>query len=206
MKILQVENGPFAVNTYIIHNDATNEALILDPGQGLSQIEGALQKTGATPVAILATHGHIDHVAGVNSLKTKYNIPFYMNIRDRDLLDAIPMQSKMFGVANPGIPEIDSEIPDSGYLELAGFNIGLHHTPGHSAGSISFFIDNVLLCGDVLFNLSIGRTDLPGGNYGTLISSIRNSLFSFPDDTKVKTGHGPDTTIGYEKKNNPFLN
>lgn len=194
------------VNTYLVVNEKEKHAFVIDPGQDISGVTRRVQENSLTVEGILATHGHIDHVSGVTRLKSLYKVPFYCNRRDAELLQMIPSQAKMFGVANTGIPEIDQYLPEDGEIELAGFRIKLLFTPGHSAGSISFQIGNTVFSGDTLFNYSIGRTDLPGGSYHTLIESIKTKILTLPDETAIYPGHGPGTTIGVEKKVNPFLN
>ncbi|MCL2154883.1 MAG: MBL fold metallo-hydrolase, partial [Leptospirales bacterium] len=155
--------------------------------------------------AIIATHGHIDHIDGVNIVKKKFKANFYVNNLDSDLVNSVQTQARMFGVPDPGKIIPDRNLPLSGEISLAGLTLQFLHTPGHSKGSVSVKIDNILFSGDTLFNFSIGRTDLPGGNYEELIASIKNKILIFPDDTQVLSGHGPETTVGKEKKINPFL-
>ncbi len=203
MEVITHPNGPFMVNSYIIING--EKALIIDPGSDVRFIIEHIRSNNLRPEAILATHGHIDHVQGVNILKSEFEIPFYMNSLDNPLLEGLSMQAQMFGVKNPGKITVDHNLPLSGEKEFIGLKLKFFHTPGHSKGSVSIKINDVLFAGDVLFQYSIGRTDLPGGNMKELLGSIRKHLFTMPDSTKVFPGHGPTTTIGQEKRNNPFL-
>jgi hydroxyacylglutathione hydrolase len=205
MEIAYLENGPFMVNSYLIYAKAGGQAVIIDPGSDINPLIEEVHAKNLLLQGILSTHGHLDHVAGVNRLKSSFNIPFYMNRNDSGLLQSIPSQSRIFGVENPGIPTVDEFLPDSGMLTVAGFELQLFHTPGHSPGSLSFLVDSLLFSGDALFNFSIGRTDLPGGDYELLIRSIETKLFTLPDSTKVLPGHGPATTIQKEKNFNPFF-
>jgi len=205
MEIFRYENGPFMVNTYLVINKKSGQGFILDPGSHTDNLTKEINEQNCKIEAILATHGHIDHVAGVNTLKKEIEVPFYMNQMDKELADSIIAQAEMFGVKNPGPLVIDRDLPSSGTIEVAGFTLELLHTPGHSKGSVSIRINNVVFSGDALFNMSIGRTDLPGGNYEELITSIEEKLFALPDDTKVLSGHGPETSIGLEKSKNPFF-
>ncbi len=205
VKVLKHENGPFLVNSYLVINETSNEAFILDPGHDTAPLLEAIEKENLNLTAIVATHGHLDHVEGVTKVQETYNVPFIVNDGDRQLIETIPVQAGMFGVPAPGVPVISEVLPLSGTKEVAGLTMELLHTPGHSPGSVSIKIENIVFSGDALFNFSIGRTDLPGGNYEELISSIKDKLFSLPDDTTVLPGHGPGTTIGNEKKMNPFL-
>ncbi len=206
VKILKFENGPFMVNSYLVINENSKESFVIDPGYDVSGILETIKKDNLNLVAIVATHGHLDHVEGVTAVQDVHRVPFIVNDGDKELIETVPMQARMFGVPDPGVPEIAEILPLSGTMQLAGVTLELFHTPGHSPGSISILIGNVVFSGDALFNFSIGRTDLPGGNYEVLIQSIREKLFSLPDDTLVMPGHGPDTTIGNEKTMNPFFN
>jgi hydroxyacylglutathione hydrolase len=205
MKIFTYENGPFMVNSYLVVNEAISKGFVIDPGNDLYNMITDIEKEKISIEAVICTHGHIDHVAGVSEIKEKYNVPFYINEKDKDLIDSLPVYSRMFGVPVPVTPVIDKFLPDSGEIEIAGIKLKLLYTPGHSPGSISFYTNNIVFSGDALFNMSIGRTDLPGGDYGQLITSIKSNLLTLPDETRVLSGHGPESTIGYEKKVNPFL-
>jgi glyoxylase-like metal-dependent hydrolase (beta-lactamase superfamily II) len=203
MEIYTLPNGPFMVNSYLIVND--KKGIIIDPGSGIEPLIKKIKSEKIELEAILATHGHIDHIDGVNIIKKKFNANFYVNNLDANLINTVQVQARAFGVPDPGKIIPDRNLPFSGEMDLAGLTLQLLHTPGHSKGSVSIKIDNTLFSGDTLFNFSIGRTDLPGGNYEELISSIKNKILIFPDDTQVLSGHGPETTIGKEKKVNPFL-
>lgn len=203
MEIFTLANGPFMVNSYLVVNG--QKAFIIDPGTGIKSILAKIQSDKLELEAIIATHGHIDHIDGVNTVKKQYNVPFYVNSQDMQLVQTVQMQARMFGVPDPGKISPDMELPSGGELEVAGLRLDLFHTPGHSQGSVSILIDNILFAGDTLFNFSIGRTDLPGGNYAQLITSIKSKILVLPDETRVLSGHGPETTVGMERKMNPFL-
>ncbi|MCP4137956.1 MAG: MBL fold metallo-hydrolase [bacterium] len=206
MQIAVLENGPFMVNTFLVINEDTKEGFILDPGIDIDPLIQKIEIEKVNIVAIVATHGHIDHIGGVEKAKQKFNVPFYASELDKQLIDTAPIQAQMFGVPSPGKITIDSILPTSGEIEIAGLTLTLLYTPGHSKGSVSIKIDNTVFVGDTLFNASIGRTDLPGGDYEELIYSVRDQLFVLPDETRVLPGHGPETTIGREKSTNPFFN
>lgn len=205
MKVLLFENGPFMVNTYLVVNEKTNGAFILDPGSELDSLLDTVRNDNISIGAIVCTHAHIDHVAGADQVQRAYLAPLYLNSMEQEWVKALPVQARMFGVPDPGIPTIDRDLPASGTIELAGMSFALLHTPGHSPGSISLYADGIVFSGDALFNMSIGRTDLPGGDYQTLIKAIQEKLFTLPGDTRVFCGHGPDTTIAQEKRMNPFF-
>jgi hydroxyacylglutathione hydrolase len=203
MKVYTLGNGPFMVNSYLVVNDKSG--IIIDPGSGIDPLLSKAESEGVKIEAIIATHGHIDHIDGANKAKNKTGAPFYISSFDLPLVENVQMQANMFGLPPVTAIAAEKELPISGDIKIAGLNLALFHTPGHSKGSVSILIEDCLFSGDVLFNYSIGRTDLPGGDYAELINSIRKNLFIMPDDTRVLSGHGPETTIGREKKSNPFL-
>lgn len=191
------------VNSYLVANG--KKAFIIDPGSGVKPLLVKAESEKLQLEAIIATHGHIDHIDGVNRVKDKFKVPFLVNDLDLDLLKTVKMQARMFGVSDPGSISPDRNLPLSGEIKIAGLTLELYHTPGHSMGSVSIRIEDVLFSGDTLFNFSIGRSDLPGGNFIDLINSIKNKILIMPDNTRVLSGHGPETTVGREKKMNPFL-
>lgn len=206
MRIIAYENGPFMVNTYLVVNEETSGAFIIDPGSDIIPLLDRIERDGMRLEGIVNTHGHIDHVAGVNLIKKRFKVPFYLNAGDKDMLASVSAQARMFGVADPGPIALDVPLPESGTVTVAGITLGVLHTPGHSKGSLSFLAGDTVFTGDALFNFSIGRTDLPGGNHAELIESIQSRLFALPDTVKVLCGHGPATDIGTEKRLNPFFN
>lgn len=202
--------NPFDENTYIISNHK-KECWIVDPGMYEQRETDAfisfIEKQQLNPVAIINTHAHLDHIFGVEVLKTKYNIPFGIHEQELPVLQRGQETAAMFGMKMGSVPVADFYIPHGMPLQLGDDNVSVFLTPGHSPGSISFYNaeGGWVIAGDVLFNGSIGRTDLPGGDFDTLIASIRTHLFKLPDDTTVLSGHGPSTTISNEKRYNPFI-
>lgn len=202
--------NPFSENTYVIYNDK-REAWIVDPGmyhqEEVKELTDFLEEKNLTPRAIINTHTHIDHIFGVPALKNKYNIPFHIHESDLPVLQGAKGSAMLFGFNYPEAPKPDGFIPHGHKWQLGDEAVDILFVPGHSPGSIAFYYapGNWLISGDALFNGSIGRSDLPGGNHETLINSIKNELFPLPEETKVYSGHGPATTIGQEKKSNPFL-
>lgn len=209
-RIVRFTFNPFQENTYIVYDD-TKECVIFDPGcydeRERQKLTDFIEREGLTPVKLINTHGHIDHMMGNAFVKSKYNIPFYMHQDDLPALRAAPQQAAMFGVRVVASPEPDHFLNEGDTLEFGNTKFDIYFTPGHSPGSISFYSekDAYVIAGDVLFQGSIGRTDLPGGNFDTLEDSIQQKLYKLPEETVVYSGHGPETTIGQEKKNNPFV-
>jgi len=211
--MLRIESfvfNPFQENTYLIINEK-NDCWIVDPGMydasETKQLNDFIEKNQLKPQGIINTHAHIDHIFGVQGLKEKYHIPFSLHEKDEVVLKSAMSSAMMFGIDFKDTPAIDSFIKEGEILKLGDDELEVRFTPGHSPGSIVFYYapGNWAISGDVLFNGSIGRTDLPGGNFDTLMNSIHNELFTLPDETTVHSGHGPSTKIGDEKLYNPFL-
>lgn len=202
--------NPFQENTYIIYNDK-KECWIVDPGMyepsEIADFNKYIVDNELVPKAIINTHTHIDHIFGVQELVKKYQIPFLIHKEDQPVLNGAAGSAMLFGFQFTDTPSVDGYIDESEPYKLGDDELQVLFTPGHSPGSISFYYakGNWVLGGDVLFSGSIGRTDLPGGNFDTLINSIKTQLFSLPDHTTVYSGHGPETSIGQEKASNPFL-
>jgi len=202
--------NPFSENTYLLY-DETNEAVIVDPGcydkAEYQQLYDFIETNHLKPVRIINTHAHIDHVLGVAAIKAKYNIPFSLHRIDEPLLKAVKTYASNYGFAGFDEPEIDSYFDEGDTVTFGNSSLRLLFVPGHAPGHVAFVNDEqqFVIGGDVLFRQSIGRTDLPGGDFETLIASIKNKLFTLADGYTVYAGHMQPTTIGYEKKNNPFL-
>lgn len=199
--------GLLQVNTYLLIDEDTKEAVVIDLGGDFDAIDKAVKESGAELKYVLNTHGHFDHIMGdVEIQKQNLDIPVYMHKNDLPLAKNVEQVVKAWGFAQ-SFPEvqIDKFIDESSDLKIGNHSIKVIETPGHTQGGVSFLIDNMLFSGDTLFLESIGRTDLDGGDYNTLVSSIKNKLFKLGDDIVVYPGHGPSTTIGHEKKYNDFL-
>jgi glyoxylase-like metal-dependent hydrolase (beta-lactamase superfamily II) len=209
-QILCIESMPFAENSYVIWREGSNESVIVDPGFQPALIVKAVEQSSTKPVAILLTHGHSDHIAGNKALKERWpDIPILIGEFDADkLTDPMKNLSAMFG-ASLISPPADRLLADHEKITFAGIEWRIAFTPGHCRGHIVFIAEQfhppVVIGGDVLFAGSIGRTDFPDGNHEQLLSSIRERLFTLPDETIVYPGHNEPTTIGVEKRTNPFL-
>jgi glyoxylase-like metal-dependent hydrolase (beta-lactamase superfamily II) len=201
----QLVVGPFQENTFLLRGADSSEVIIIDPGDEAERIAQVLDNHSWQPVAIVNTHGHLDHVGAIQPLKIRYDIPFYMHPGDRFILANAPESARRFGVPEPSVPDVDHELSDHAILNLAGLELNVIHTPGHTPGGVSLAVDGRLFAGDTLFAGSVGRTDLPGGNTSILIKSLLERLMALPDETIVHCGHGPDTQIGHERLTNPYL-
>jgi hydroxyacylglutathione hydrolase len=199
--------GPLRCNCTILGDEATHEAIVVDPGDNIPEILSRLQKHGLTLRQIIVTHAHIDHVGGAALLKKMSGAPVFLNQKDLSLLGAMEMQAGWLGVPTPETAPPDASADDGSTVGLAALPAEVIHTPGHTPGSICLLFpgQNLLLAGDTLFAGSIGRTDLPGGDGRQILRSLRDRLLVLPDTTRVLPGHGPETTIGEERQSNPFL-
>jgi hydroxyacylglutathione hydrolase len=200
----------FQVNTFLV-SDETKECLIIDPGcysvYEKNELRDYCEKNDLIPVKLINTHGHIDHILGNIFIKESYNIPAAAHKSDQNYIKGFSEQGQMFGynVDDPG--EIDEFLEDGDIVKFGASELKVLNVPGHSMGSIALYSaeQRFLIAGDILFNGSIGRTDLPGGDYDTIINSIKTKILTLPRDVTVYPGHGPSTTIGYEIDTNPFL-
>jgi len=205
MQIVQIPNGQFVENCYLVVDEQARECAVVDPGEEAGLILHKLAATGAKPVAIWLTHAHIDHVLGVGRVAAETGVPVWLHPADRPLYDAVPQQAEWFGLRAPTLPPPDREFTHGDTVRVGDVSFQVRHTPGHSPGSVSLVGPGVVLGGDVLFAGSIGRTDLPGGSIEQLTVSIRERLFGLGDDCRVLPGHGPETTLGIERRTNPFV-
>ena len=197
--------GPLGVNCYIIGCEKTKAGAVIDPGDDAPAILKVIKENNLDINYILLTHGHVDHLAHVSQLKSSIDAEFLMHPDDTFLLTGLLGQAMMFGLPNPGKPKPDRLISEGEKIVLGELTINVLHTPGHSPGSVTYFVADKLFVGDLIFAGSIGRTDLPKGNYQTLIASVETKIFSLPDATAIYPGHGPATTVGQEKATNPFF-
>jgi len=207
MKTKTLELGPFAVNCYLFWDENSSDGVIIDPGADPDRIFDEVTSAGFTPLAILLTHGHGDHIAAVIDVKGKYDIPLYIGEGEKDLL-ANPSAnvSALFGQPITSPPP-DFVVKDEEIINVGTICLKVLFTPGHSPGGVCYLDESegLLFCGDTLFYGSIGRTDLPGCSHKQLIESIEEKIMKLPDNIVCYPGHGPQTTVGAERTNNPFL-
>ena len=202
--------NPFEENTYILF-DETKECVIIDPGcsnkSEQEEIADFIKSEGLKPVKLLNTHCHVDHILGNAFIAKKYNLGLEIHKEDLEMLHSLPQVSHLYGLNAEESVEPSVFLNEGDKIKFGNSALDILFIPGHSPGSICFVshADKFIIGGDVLFYGSIGRTDLPGGNHEALISNIKTKLFKLDDDFTVFTGHGSETTIGFEKKNNPFL-
>lgn len=198
--------GPLACNCYIVGDPGTKEALVIDPGGDADALAASIAQQALQIKAIVATHAHFDHIVAAGRLRELTGAPFYLHPADRPLLDWYQESALLFlGIELPPPPEVDASTDEGDELKVGDVEFAVLHTPGHSPGSITLAGDSAVFSGDTLFEGSVGRFDLPGGDEGTLTRSIQEKLFAFDDDTPVFPGHGAATTVGREKRYNPFV-
>jgi hydroxyacylglutathione hydrolase len=203
--------GPFFKNGFVLGCEETREGVIIDPGDEVEELLAAAEQHRLSIKTILLTHAHLDHVTGVGKAKQALGVPIWLHQADNILYEHVVQQGQMFGIHVDPQPPVDAFYDGEGPLRFGRYEVRVFHTPGHCPGGVCLAVNKAgeqkatLFVGDTLFAGSIGRTDLPGGDADTLLRSIRDVLFRFPDDTVVWSGHGEPTTIGRERRTNPFL-
>ena len=204
--------GAFMKNGYVLGCERTKEAVYIDPGDEVAQLLGFIAEQGLTVTHILLTHAHVDHVSGVAEAKRTLQAPIYLHRADQSMYDNAVRHGAMFGIQVEQPPPVDRYYEATGSLTFGDYVVEAHHTPGHAPGGVCLAVSKAgetappaLFAGDNLFAGSIGRTDLPGGDYEVLMKAITEVLFAFPDESVVYSGHGPETTIGRERRTNPFV-
>ncbi len=199
--------GPLQCNCSVIGDEATREAMVIDPGADIADVLSLIAKHNLQVKQIIITHAHIDHVGGAMKLRAATGAPILLNQNDYALLRMLDVQAAWLGMADPGKVEIDLSIGQANTVKAGSLGADVIHTPGHTEGSVCLYfpLEKKLIAGDTLFAGSIGRTDLPGGSFDKIIRSLHEKVMALPDDTVVVPGHGPLTSIGEERERNPFL-
>lgn len=205
LEVVSLPNGQLSQNCYLVADRRTREAVIIDPGEEPAMFLAELDTRAWTLRAMWLTHAHVDHIIGVGAVKRATGVPIHLHPLDRRIYDALPQFGAWLGMELEVPPPPDVALEAGGRLRVGGFEFEVRSTPGHSPGSVSFVGNGMVFGGDVLFSGSVGRTDLPGGDFATLMSTIHSQFLSLPDSTVVHSGHGPDTTIGIERLTNPFI-
>lgn len=212
LKIKQFQFSPFGVNTYIVIDKASSMAAVIDPSMAYAEehkiFSDYIEAEGVRLTQVINTHLHLDHCFGMNYVKTKYGIPLKAHGDDAILGEIMDQQYQMFGMRPKGEKVvIDEPLKDGDVIEVGESRLEVIATPGHTMGGIALYsrADKILFTGDTIFQGSVGRTDLPGGNHSQLIRSITSRILSLPSDVRIFPGHGPSSTVGYEKDHNPFI-
>jgi hydroxyacylglutathione hydrolase len=197
--------GPLGVNCYIVGDEKTREALVIDPGGNARDILDTLRREQLRLVAIVATHAHFDHLLALDEIRAATRAPFLLHADEASTLANASLGARLFGFAFRSPAPAERLLREGDAVRFGSLALNVLHTPGHSPGGMCLLHDKSIFVGDTLFQGGIGRADLPGGDYGTLMRSIRDKLLTLPDDTVVYPGHGDATTIGEERQLNPFL-
>ncbi len=199
--------GPLQCNCSVIGDETSREAIVIDPGDDIEDVLALVRKHHLQIKQIVITHAHLDHVGGAMKLRSATGAPILLNQNDYALLKMLDVQAAWIGMADPGKVEIDQSVGQADTVSAGTLAADVIHTPGHTEGSICLYFpaQKKLIAGDTLFAGSIGRTDLPGGSFEKIIRSVHEKVLTLPDETIVVPGHGPLTTIGDERENNPFL-
>jgi glyoxylase-like metal-dependent hydrolase (beta-lactamase superfamily II) len=205
MIIKKLAVGPIMANCFIVGCNETREAAVIDPGDEADRILLTLAQAKLTVKQIVNTHGHFDHVGANKRLKAATAAPILIHALDAPMLSMLSRSAAAWGMSAEDSPPPDRTIDEGDVIQFGTLRLQVIHTPGHTPGGISLIADGCVFVGDTLFAGSVGRTDFPGGDFGTLKSSIQKKLFTLGDELKVFTGHGPETTIGEEKRHNPFV-
>lgn len=207
LRIQSIVVGAVSTNCYFLINEASKETLIVDPGDRADKIAAFVKENELKPVAILLTHGHFDHILAADDVREEFGIPVYACEKERQVLTSLSMNLSGRLLRHHYTMEAEHYCKDGETLFLAGFEIRVLETPGHTPGGCSYYFptEGIVLSGDTLFCQSIGRTDFEGGSYEALVKSVKEKLFTLPEETVCYPGHGEKTSIGYEKEYNPYV-
>lgn len=206
-ELLNLVNGPLEENCWVLHARASREAVVIDPGSSPEALRAELDRRGLKPVQLLATHGHYDHVGAVDALARAYGAPFAMAAADEFLLEALEDTFAFMGMGSTRKPQVDRRLSHGDVVAAAGLRLQVLATPGHTPGGLCFWHaeSGHLFTGDTLFQGSVGRSDMEGGDGKALIAGIKRELFPLPGTAEVHPGHGPSSTLADEKAGNPYL-
>ncbi len=205
INIHKITAGPFQENGYIVHSEGNRDCIIIDPGDSPELYIKEIENNNLKPIGILNTHGHIDHVHAIQPLKDHYSIPFYIHKEEKMIIDHYSQGCLMYGMTPNEKLVVDHWLAEENSITIGDYNFKVIHTPGHTPGGVCYQLNGDIFTGDTLFKGSIGRTDLPGGDYNTLMDSLKSLIEKAPGNTKVHSGHGYSTTIENEILSNPFL-
>jgi glyoxylase-like metal-dependent hydrolase (beta-lactamase superfamily II) len=207
MEVECFTGGGFAQNGYVVWSETTGQCVIVDPGAAASDMIAAIEARAGEVAGILLTHAHLDHVEGLGVVRDYTDLPTYMHPADREMFDNLPTQAAMLGLSAPQLAPPERELEHGGDFRFGESVFKILHTPGHSPGHVILHAedDGLVLVGDLVFAGSVGRTDLPGGDYQALFKSIREHVLTMPGETRLFPGHGPETTVEHERTTNPFL-
>ncbi|MEZ4388305.1 MAG: MBL fold metallo-hydrolase [Candidatus Krumholzibacteriia bacterium] len=197
--------GPLQMNAWLLLDHEAGEAALIDPGDEAARLLARIDASGCRLRWLLATHGHFDHVAAAAEVQARWDLPLRIHPDDVFLVESMPDHQALYDLPQSAVPRLDPTLDDGELIPLGEGLIAVQRVPGHSPGQVMFVWDGHALVGDCIFAGSVGRTDLPGGDFGTLEQSIRRTIYALPDRTILHPGHGPDTTVGREKVANPYV-
>lgn len=207
LKIICIVVGPLWTNSYLIWDTGSMEGTLVDPGDDGDKLINEIKRREINLKNIIITHGHFDHLKDAEYVSSKLNVPVMASKKELPIIEHVAEQSVLFGFSPIYPPEIKIFINENDTIKVGSYSFVVLHTPGHSPGSVTLYnsSEGIAIVGDLIFFESIGRTDIPGGDYNTLIQSIKKHILTMPDNTRLLPGHGEETTVGHEKLNNPFL-
>jgi hydroxyacylglutathione hydrolase len=205
MKVLMWTVGSYSINTYVVWEDVSREAVWFDPGADAERIADEIERRGLTIKNVIVTHGHVDHIAEVAVAKARFNVPLLIHEADRRMLTNAHDNLSILTGSEVTSPDADGLLKEGDTISLGSQAMRIYHVPGHTPGSLVFYHPGFLIAGDTIFRGSMGRTDFPRSSERDLLQNLRTKVLTLPDDTVIYSGHGPATTVGEERRTNPFL-